>query len=164
VNVRGETLKRIVRWTTVSDMFSPNEINDSTSGLERKSVAGGVWTLTAEILTYASRVGAMVFLARLLAPEHFGLIGMVTAVTVLAERFKDLGLDIPTIQKKTISKGELSTLFWLNGGFGIVITIGLALCAPLLSWFYGEPQLQWICIALSAPIFSIDRTDPNFFG
>jgi O-antigen/teichoic acid export membrane protein len=117
--------------------------------LRRKSIRGGISMFTAEGLSYALRVASIIVLARWLAPEDFGLIGMVTALTMFAERFKDLGLDIATVQRERITHQEVSTLFWINLGVGAVITSVIVASAPLIARFYGEPRLFWIAVVLA---------------
>jgi PST family polysaccharide transporter len=99
------------------------------------------------------RVGSIIILAHLLAPEDFGLIGMVTALTVFAKRFKDLGHDIATIQSKEVSQEQVTNLFWLNFCLGLLITLLIVLFSPFISHFYNEPRLVAISLALSAAFF-----------
>ena len=107
----------------------------------------------AAVMTAAKVVGAVVafsalaILARLLPPEDYGLVAMVTSVTAFFVVFSDFGLALVTIQRPNLSREQLSTLFWLNLGFGLLLfaaTVGLA---PLLVWFYGDPRLFWITAA-----------------
>ena len=118
-----------------------------------KSVRGGVSTAVAEIILNIIRLGATVILARLLLPEHFGLISMVTALTVFAEMFKDLGLGTATIQQRHITHEQISTLFWINAGVGTLLMLLFASGSPLISWFYGDARLLWISLALSSTFF-----------
>jgi len=94
-------------------------------------------------------LGATAVLARILIPEHFGLISMVTALTVIAERFKDLGLDTATVQKKRITHEQISTLFWINALIGFLITVILCSISRLVGWFYADDRLIWITIAIA---------------
>lgn len=129
------------------------ETDHLKGNLKEKSVRGGLSTVVGEGFTNVLRIGSMIVLARLLAPKDFGLIAMVTALTVFAERFKDLGLDIATIQYKEIAHEQVSNLFWINVCVGIFIMIVVASSSPLISWFYGEPRLVWIALALSVSFF-----------
>src|SRR5215831_11666889 len=94
--------------------------------LKGKSIRGGFYTMAAAVLSQVLRVGSVVILARLLLPEHFGLISMVTALTAIVERFKHLGLSTATIQQKDITHEQVSTLFWINTGIGIFVAIAIA--------------------------------------
>jgi PST family polysaccharide transporter len=89
------------------------------------------------------------FLARLLDPTDFGLVGMVTAVTGALNLFPDFGLSTATIQRTSVSSEELSTLFWINLLVGLLLTCLVLVCAPFIADFYHEPRLRWIAIALA---------------
>ena len=54
----------------------------------------------------------MAIVARLLAPEDFGLVAMVTVVTAVLELFATAGLSAASVQRKTITEAQISTLFW----------------------------------------------------
>src|SRR6516162_1616875 len=86
------------------------------TNLKTKSVRAGVVSLIAECTDFVIRLVSVAILARLLVPQYFGLLSMVTAVTSIAERFKDLGLSDATIQQKEITHEQVSTLFWVNAG------------------------------------------------
>jgi PST family polysaccharide transporter len=88
-------------------------------------------------------------LARLLTPQDFGLIAMVTAVTGFVTMFKNMGLSKATVQKAEINHGQISTLFWINVVFSIGVMLVIAALAPAIAWFYGEPRLKWITLALA---------------
>jgi PST family polysaccharide transporter len=121
--------------------------------MRRKSFQGGLSVMTAEIISSILRLASTVVLARLLMPEHFGLISMVTALTIFAERFKDLGLDIATIQKKKITHEQVSNLFWINFGVGVLLMLLFSAASPAISWFYKEDRLILITLALSTSFF-----------
>jgi len=88
-------------------------------------------------------------LARLLRPEDFGLIAMVTAVVGFVALFKDLGLSTATVQRKQISHAQVSTLFWLNVVLSVVATLLTAAIAPWIAAFYGKPELTRITVVLA---------------
>lgn len=88
-------------------------------------------------------------LARLLDPKDFGLVGMVTAVTGVFNIFKDAGLSLVTIQRPTITNEEVSTLFWLNMGVGVILGLLSFAMAPILVMFYHEPTLFWVTAVLA---------------
>ena len=123
---------------------------DVKADLARRSITGGVSLVVSEICCNAFRLLGTVIMARLLTPEHFGLISMVTALTAFAEMFKDLGLGMATVQQKEITHEQISTLFWINVGVGGVITLLLIGASPVIARFYNDPRLVWITIAISS--------------
>src|SRR5438309_2711119 len=121
--------------------------------LAGKSIRGSMSIAGSAIGCNIFRLGGTVVLARLLMPEHFGLISMVTALTAFAEMFQDLGLGTATIQQREITHEQVSTLFWINTGVGALIMLLIAGASPLISWFYGDIRLLWVSIAISSSFF-----------
>ncbi len=117
--------------------------------LKGRSVRGGLLTITSQGAQFVIQTTATVILARLLTPADFGLVAMVTAITVLAQGFADLGLAEATIQRKDITHDQVSTLFWINLAVGVGLTFATAALAPLLAKFYREPRLVGITLLLS---------------
>ena len=124
------------------------------TNLKTKSVRGGAVAMAAECTDLVIRMGSVAILARLLIPEYFGLLSMVTAITSIAERFKDLGLSNATIQKKDITHEQVSTLFWVNSGLGVAMMLMVVGLAYPVSFFYSDTRLIPItlAIALSFPL------------
>jgi PST family polysaccharide transporter len=109
--------------------------------LRAKSVRAAAYTWTAGLGDFALRFGSTAILARLVLPEHFGLVMMVTAVTAIADQFRDLGLSTVTVQRKEITHEEVSNLFWINVTAGLVIAIVICGASPLIAAYYKEPRV-----------------------
>jgi len=117
--------------------------------LKGRSVRGGAVTMAAQGLKFFLQMGSTVVLARLLTPQDFGLIAMVTAVTGFVVMFKDMGLSMATVQKAEVNHGQISTLFWINVVLSLGVMLVIAALAPAIAWFYNEPRLTWITLALA---------------
>lgn len=113
------------------------------------TVRGGAYAMAGEAVDFFLRLGSIVILARLLAPEYFGLLSMVTAVTAIADRFKDLGLASATIQSPTLTGDQLSTLFWVNALVGILIAGVVSAMAYPIALFYEDSRLTYITLAIA---------------
>jgi O-antigen/teichoic acid export membrane protein len=123
--------------------------------LRGRSVRGGAVTMAAQGIKFFLQMGSTMVLARLLTPQDYGLITMVTAVTGFVTMFKDMGLSIATVQRAEINHKQISTLFWINIIFSLAIMSVTAALAPVIAWYYKEPRLIWITLALAgAFIFS----------
>lgn len=116
-------------------------------------------TYSAVRWSAASKYGAMfvqfavsLLLARLLAPEYFGLLGMATVVTGFAKTLKSLGFNAAIIQRKDMDHSLLSTLFWVNLGFCSLITVILLILSPAAAWIYNDARVTPIVAALSLNI------------
>jgi O-antigen/teichoic acid export membrane protein len=120
--------------------------------LKGRSVRGGAVTMMGQAFKFGLTLGSNVVLARLLTPQDYGLIGMVTAVTGFVTLFKNLGLSMATVQKDEITHEQVSTLFWVNIALSLTTALICAAIAPGIAWFYHEPRLIWITLA-SVPGF-----------
>jgi O-antigen/teichoic acid export membrane protein len=124
------------------------------TGLRQKALRGGVSKLVSQGVMFVTKIGSMAALGRMLDPRDFGLIAMVTAVTGVLSLVKDAGLSLPTVQRATITNGQLSNLFWLNVLVGLVLTLICIVLAPVLARFYHEGRLVGVTLAI-APAFLI---------
>lgn len=105
--------------------------------------------MTSQFFQFVLRILGTAVLARLLSPEDYGIIGMVTVVVNFAQMFKDAGLSMATVQKDNISHDQISTLFWLNLLISGLLCVFVMLGAPLVSLFYDRPELTTVTAALS---------------
>jgi O-antigen/teichoic acid export membrane protein len=121
----------------------------SPSSLRQQTTRGGLITVVAQGGKFVLRTGSMMVLARLLTPDDFGLVGMVTAFTGFLSLFKDAGLSMATVQRVHVTAEQVATLFWINVGVGAVLALATAFLAPVLAAFYHEPRLVWVTFWLA---------------
>jgi polysaccharide transporter, PST family len=128
--------------------------DDSVRGhdLHRRSLRGGAVAMISQGGNVATQVISTVVLARILLPEDFGLVAMVSAITGYVAIFIDLGTRDAVSQHPSINSGEASALYWITAATGLVFALITVLCAPVIASFYGAPKLQAITIALAIPI------------
>jgi len=126
---------------------------DHLSGdLRGRSVRGGAVTIVNQALKFSIALGSTAALARILTPADFGLIGMAMAVVGFIAILKDLGLSTATIQRADINHGQVSTLFWINVSLSVGIMFLIGATAPLLAWYYNEPRVAPITLALAGTV------------
>lgn len=118
--------------------------------LKERAVRGGFAKLCSQGVTFVLRVGSLMALGRLLEPNDFGLVGMVTAVLGVFNLFRDFGLSTATVQRADVTDHQVSTLFWINILVGTVLGLISLASAPIVASFYHEPRLVWVVVALSA--------------
>jgi polysaccharide transporter, PST family len=127
----------------------------SAPRLERQGALGGQvfrasWiSLAAQAAQLGFRLLSIIVLARLLTPDVYGLVAMVTVVTGFISLFKSLGLATATVQAPQLSHAELNGLFWLNAAFGAAAMIVAIAVAPLMAMFYVEPRVTILIAGLS---------------
>jgi O-antigen/teichoic acid export membrane protein len=130
----------------VEKFFAAEHLKDD---LKNRSIRGGMATLLSQTAAFILRTGSTIILARLLTPNDYGLIAMVTTITNFVMMLKDMGLSTATIQKAKINNFQISTLFWINVAFGFGLSLLVAVLSPAIAWFYGDPRLSKITLALA---------------
>lgn len=110
------------------------------------------WSAASKYGAQAVQFGVSLFLARLLAPEYFGLLGMATVITGFAKTLKNLGFNAAIVQRSDIDQKLLSTLFWVNLGFCISITTVLVCASPAVAWIYRDVRVTPLVAVLSLNI------------
>jgi O-antigen/teichoic acid export membrane protein len=118
--------------------------------LKRHAVKGAGATIFSNIMDYVVQMVATIVLARLLKPEDFGLVAMVTAFSILLQNFGMRGFTEATIQSEELDHGTVSTLFWIHIGISVVLALAFMAFSPVLAWMYKEPRLVWIGVVISA--------------
>lgn len=110
----------------------------------RRSLRSGAISIIAQAVNTGVQIVTTIWLARLLMPEDFGLVAMVSALTGFANVFMDLGTRDAAVQKSHLTHDDLSALFWLTVGMGGSFTIFTVLGSPLIAELFHESQLASI--------------------
>lgn len=100
------------------------------------------------IWRFAERCGAQlvqfivsIVLARLLLPETYGTIALITVIITILNVFVDSGMGNALIQKKNADSLDFSTVFYFNICVCIILYIGVFICAPWIAHFYKDITL-----------------------
>src|ERR1700745_4316724 len=122
------------------------EDHQESRDLGRRALRGGIASVAMQYGNGVVQLAAAIVLARLLAPEDFGLVAIVTVLTSFAPLLIDFGLGDATTQKSKITEGEVSSLFWLSSGIGLTVAMVVAACSPLIAWLYRDIRLEPIAL------------------
>jgi polysaccharide transporter, PST family len=122
------------------------EDHRESKDLGRLALRGGIVSVAMQYGNGILQIVTAIVLARLLAPEDFGLVAIVTVLTSFAPLLIDFGLGDATAQRSRITRGQVSSLFWLSAGIGLAIGVVLAACSPLIAWLYRDPRLEFIAL------------------
>ncbi|MFW6275048.1 MAG: MOP flippase family protein [bacterium] len=109
--------------------------------LKQKTIAGVKWSFLDNIWKSGGQFVVGIILTRLLTPEDFGLIGMITIFIVIGQSLINSGFGQALIQKKNASSVDFSTVFYFNIFASTVIYLILYFSAPLIADFYNQPEL-----------------------
>jgi PST family polysaccharide transporter len=122
--------------------------------LRKLAVRGAGVTLFSGAAGLAIQILGTVVLARLLTPRDFGLVTMVTTLSLLLANFGFNGLTEAIVQREEIDHALASNLFWINLGAGLLLTIGFAAAGSLIARFYHDAQVQRVVLGISLTIFA----------
>jgi O-antigen/teichoic acid export membrane protein len=133
----------------------------ASDGLRRRAARGTAVTLLAQVVRSLLQVGALVVMARLLAPEDYGLVAMVTAVIGIADIVRDFGLSVAAMRAPSLSSAQRTNLFWANVVLGLGCTILAVVLTPLIAALYDEPRLIEV-VLISAWVFAVSGFTTQF--
>ena len=110
------------------------------------------WSALDIILRQGVQFVVTVILARLLAPEDFGIIALLSFFTSLSIVFVQGGLSVALVQRQRTSRAEESTIFWWNLSASLVLGFALIAAGPAIASFFGHPVLRPLMIMAAAQI------------
>jgi PST family polysaccharide transporter len=111
------------------------------SSLRTQATKGAMLTGVAQIYRMAVNFIASIILARLLTPGDFGVVAIASSSMALVVLVQDLGLSQTTIQRQAMSLRQLSGLFWISAGSGLLFAVVLTLLAPGVALLFGDERL-----------------------
>ena len=110
--------------------------------LKQKTVTGLIWSFIDNIASLGISFIIGVILARLLSPNDFGLIGMLSVFIAVSQSFIDSGFKQSLIRKQNCSQADYSTIFFFNIVTGLFFYFLLFISANSISVFFHEPILK----------------------
>lgn len=117
--------------------------------IRQKFFYGLVWTFIQSVAVRALSIIITIVLARLLMPEDYGLIGMLSIFIAISEVFIQSGFGQALIQKSDCTDDDFSTAFYFNVGVSVFIYLILFFLAPSIANFYHESKLVILTRILS---------------
>ena len=111
-----------------------------------------IWRLAercgAQLVTFI----VSIVLARILAPEDYGTIALVTVFTTILQVFVDSGLGTALIQKKDADDLDFSSVFFFNFVVCLILYLGMFIAAPFIAEFYNDASLTPVVRVISLTI------------
>ena len=109
--------------------------------LKDKAVQGTFWSATDAFLGQGVTFLVGIVLARILSPEEYGLIGIVTIFTTIMHGIVDCGFSNSLIRKQKVNDDDYTTLFTFNLVVSLAMYGLLFVGAPWIAVFFKRPQL-----------------------
>jgi O-antigen/teichoic acid export membrane protein len=99
------------------------------------------WSAIERLATQVIQLIVMLYLAKLLGPEAFGLVGMLAVFIAISQTFVDSGFSSALIRNTERTEEDFSTTFYFNIGVGVLCYAVLFVAAPYISIFFKQPEL-----------------------
>jgi len=109
--------------------------------IERRAASAAWWSTVETLARAGAQFVVMVTLARLLAPEDFGLIAMPLIFTSVGALLVDSGFGVALIQRQQTTADDETTVFIFTVAAGALAAVVLAIAAPAIATFFHEPRL-----------------------
>ena len=120
-----------------------------TDNLRHRTVRALFWSFFQTVAQRGVQFIIGIILARLLFPEQFGLIAMLTIFIAVIRAFMDSGFGAALVQKREITPTDVCSVFYFNIFMGFVAAGLLCLVAPWIAAFYHQSILTPLTRALS---------------
>lgn len=111
------------------------------NNIKEKAINSLVWRFLERCGAQGVSFIVSIVIARLLAPEAYGTIALVTVFTAILQVFVDSGLGNALIQKKDADDLDFSSVFYFNIIICISLYTLLFISAPLIARFYDNTEL-----------------------
>jgi PST family polysaccharide transporter len=134
---RAQDVQAINPLDRVVDRHDAEAAKGSTGKVARR---GARAMGASHVVTQVTRVVSTIALAKLLTPEVFGIVSLVTVITGFFERFLgDTGTSVAVVREPELTQRLASSVFWFNVGLGTVTTGGFVLLGGPIANLMGEP-------------------------
>lgn len=106
-----------------------------------KAVKGAYWGFLDSFLGQGLPFIANIYIARILSPDDFGLIGMVAFFIALSQVIVESGFTNSLIRKLDCNEDDFSTIFFTNLIYGIAASVIIIFSADYIALLYREPKI-----------------------
>jgi O-antigen/teichoic acid export membrane protein len=112
-----------------------------SESLKDKTVKGVGWSAIDNVSQYAVSFVVSIVLARLLSPDDYGLLGLITIVTAICTTLINGGFSTALIRKKDITDDDYNTAFIVNLGMSVLLYVVIFFCSPFIADFFNREEL-----------------------
>lgn len=111
------------------------------ASLKEKTATGLFWGATSTFLTQLISMIIGFYLARILSPADYGLVGMLAIFSAIAGTLQESGFTAALTNLKKVTPKEYNAVFWFSTIVSTILYLTLFFCAPLIAKFYHQPEL-----------------------
>lgn len=109
--------------------------------VKKQAAEGMAWSAIERFSTQGAQFILTIVIARILSPDDYGLVAMLSIFMSIAQTLSDSGFSNALIQKKNRTETDYCTIFYFNIAMSVLIYFILFAVAPLIANFYQQSQL-----------------------
>lgn len=113
----------------------------SESDLKNKTARGLFWGGMHNGVQQLLNLVFGIFLARLLSPGDYGMVGMLSIFSNVAASLQEAGFISALINRKEDRREDYNSVFWFSISTSVCLYVILFFCAPLIAGFFHIPEL-----------------------
>jgi len=121
----------------------------SETSIKQQALGGMIWKLSEKMGMQVVQFIIQIVLARILLPEEYGVIGLLTIFITISDVFIQQGLTTALIQKKDADDTDFSSVYFANIFIALVLYAMLFFSAPYVAIFYNNSKLISLLRVLS---------------
>lgn len=125
----------------------------ATRSLSAQTAIGAAWLVGWRMVSRVLGLASTLILARLLAPNDFGVVAMAATFAGAVDALSELGLQDALVRRVSEGRELYNTAFTLQLGRALLTSLVIALAAPGASLWFNEPRLAPILFVLAAVSF-----------
>lgn len=113
-------------------------------GVENKKIVPSlVYKFVERLLVKALGLIISIILARLIVPDDFGQLAILTVFINISQTFIQGGLNTALVQSKQADDRDYATVYYISTVIALILLAVLYFCAPIISNYYGSDALVW---------------------
>lgn len=129
--------------------------------MKEKLAIGVLWLSGARVLVNIMGLCSTLVLARLLTPEDFGVVAIVTTLLSIIGPVTELSLSAALIQQQAPTEEHFHTAWTMNLLRALLVGGGFCLAAPWVADFYGDTRLTGVMLAIGLSIVICGLSNPK---
>ncbi len=122
----------------------------------KKAVQGTAYVAATGYFTQVYTFVTSIILARLLEPEHFGIISLATVIFSFISRLRLFGFNYILISSQKLNNRIISTHFLLQAGLTILTIVTVVIIRPVLTAFYDSQVINVLLIIAVLALFDAE--------
>lgn len=116
-------------------------------------ISGFFWKLLERFSVSGIHFLLQIILARLLSPEHYGILSIMLIFIALANEIIQKGFSAALIQNKDVTEDDYSSVLWVSLGMALLLYLAVFACAPVIARYYRISDLVTPLRVLALMIF-----------